>query len=44
MWIREYKPADCEQMAELFYNTVRWKTRLKMVDKSIGCVLYCATV
>ena len=22
----------------------RWKTRLKMVDKSIGCVLYCATV
>lgn len=22
MWIREYKPADCEQMAELFYNTV----------------------
>lgn len=22
MWIREYKPADCEQLAELFYNTV----------------------
>lgn len=22
MWIREYKPADCEQIAELFYNTV----------------------
>lgn len=22
MWIREYKSADCEQMAELFYNTV----------------------
>ena len=22
MWIREYKPTDCEQMAELFYNTV----------------------
>lgn len=22
MWIREYNPADCEQMAELFYNTV----------------------
>ena len=22
----------------------RWKTRLKMVDKSIGCVLYCAKV
>jgi len=22
MWIREYRPADCEQMAELFYNTV----------------------
>ena len=21
MWIREYKPADCEQLAELFYNT-----------------------
>ena len=22
MWIREYKTADCEQLAELFYNTV----------------------
>ena len=22
MRIREYKTADCEQMAELFYNTV----------------------
>ena len=22
MWFREYKPADCEQLAELFYNTV----------------------
>lgn len=22
MWIREYKPADCEQLAKLFYNTV----------------------
>lgn len=22
MWVREYKPADCEQLAELFYNTV----------------------
>lgn len=22
MWIREYKLADCEQLAELFYNTV----------------------
>ena len=22
MWIREYKSADCEQFAELFYNTV----------------------
>lgn len=21
MWIREYKPTDCERMAELFYNT-----------------------
>ena len=22
MWLREYTPADCEQLAELFYNTV----------------------
>lgn len=22
MWIREYKTADCEQLAKLFYNTV----------------------
>ena len=22
MWIREYKPADCAQLAELFYQTV----------------------
>ena len=22
MWIREYKPVDCEQLAKLFYNTV----------------------
>ena len=22
MWIREYKPADCAQLAELFYRTV----------------------
>ena len=22
MWVREYKPADCKRLTELFYNTV----------------------